>query len=124
MIWFVKEPTSTDPLYRIVEFQPDRFSRNEINRVAVNLARRTYYDFDYSPEEAIQKGDFYVPFTSWIWGAGKPHTDDNWWYVYPLDELDKKLSDMLAVIIKYGIPFLEDPNSTHEQAIGMRKGNR
>ena len=123
MIWFMKEPTSNDPLFRIVEFQPSGFSRKEITRVAINLARRSYFDFDYPPEGAMQKSDLHVRLTPWLWGEGKPYVDDNWWYVNPLDELDDKLNDMLAKIIKYGIPFMEDMNSTNESAITMRSNN-
>ncbi len=110
-IWFVKEPRLDDPLYRIVEFQPSGFSQNEINQVAINLARRTYFDFDYPPEGAIRKGSLHVRLTPRLWGE-KSGDADLWWYVNPLEELDDKLNDMLEKIIKYGLPFLEDMNST------------
>src|SRR5215208_4930865 len=79
MIWFVQEPRSDDPLYRNIEFQPSGFSQNEITRVAVNLARRSYFDFDYPPEGAIQKSDLNVRLTPWLWGDGKPYTEEDWW---------------------------------------------
>jgi hypothetical protein len=112
MIWFVKEARRDDPLYRIVEFQPSGLSQKEINRIAINLARRSYFDFDYPPEGAIQKGDLYVRLTPWLWGEKNVASDSSWWYINPPEELDDKLNDMLAKIINYGIPFLEDLNST------------
>ncbi len=111
-IWFLKEPSLDDPLYRIIEFQPSGIAQNEITRVAINLARRSYFDFDYPPEGATRKGSFHVRLTPWLWGEKNPHEDSSWWYVNPPEEFDNKLNDMLAKIIMYGIPFLEDINST------------
>jgi hypothetical protein len=111
-IWFVKEPRLDDSLYRIIEFQPSGIAQNEITRAAINLARRSYFDFDYPPEGAIRKGSFHVRLTPWLWEEKNPHDDSSWWYVYPPEEWGDKLNDMLAKIIKYGIPFLEDINST------------
>ena len=119
----MKESTLTDPLYRIVEFQPSGLSREEITRVAINLARRSYNDFDYPPEGAMQKSDLHLRLTPWLWGDEKPYTEEDWWYIYPVEELDNKLRDMLAKIIKYGIPIIEDMNTTNELAITMRKNN-
>jgi hypothetical protein len=110
-IWFVKELRLDDPLYRIIEFQPSGIAQNEITRVAINLARRSYFDFDYPPEGAIRKGSFHVRLTPWSRGE-KSGDSDLWWYVNPLEEFDDKLHDMLAKIIKYGIPFIEDMSST------------
>ncbi len=110
LIWFVREPRSNDPLYRIVEFQPSGFSQDEITRVAINLARRSY--FDYPPEGAILTGSFHVRLTPWLWGEKNPHEDYSWWYVNPIEEFDSKLKDMLVKILMHGIPFLEDVNSS------------
>jgi hypothetical protein len=112
MIWFVKEPRPDDMLLRFVEFQPSGLSPNQITRVAINLARRSYVDFDYPPEGAIRKGDLYVPLTPWLWKEKNADPDSPWWYIHPLDELDARLNDMLEKIIDYGIPFIEDVNST------------
>ena len=49
--WFEKSPQSPDVLYRIIEFQPSRFSREDIIDLAVNLARRPYRDFNNPPEQ-------------------------------------------------------------------------
>lgn len=111
-IWFVKEPRLNDPLYRIVEIQPSGLSQNEITRIAINLARRAYFDYDYPPEGIMREGSFHVRLTPWLWGEKNPHEDASWWYVNPPEEFDNKLNDILDKIIHYGIPFLEDMNST------------
>jgi hypothetical protein len=111
MIWFVKEPTLNDSLYRIVEFQPYGFSRKEITRIAINLQRRSYRDYDNPPKGARQKTDLHVRLSPRLWEENSID-GDFWWYVNPLEEFPDKLNDMLAKIINYGIPFLEDINST------------
>jgi len=107
MIWFVKEPRLNDPLFRIVEFQPSGFSQDEITRFAINLARRSYFDFDDPPERTIREGYLYTRLTPLLWGE-KNGASDSWWYINPLEELDSKMNDLLGKIISFGIPFLEE----------------
>jgi len=118
MIWFEKKPQSSDLIYRIVELQPGGFSQNEIVKVAVNLQRRSYRDYDNPPKDAsIRKSDLFVRLSPRLWTKNSEDMD-YWWNLGPSENLDGVFMDLVEKIIYFGVPFLESTSSSQENWLG------
>lgn len=121
--WFEKRPSTRGDMYRIVEFQLSGFGREELFATAVNLARRPYRDFDDERNYRRPKSPaiFEVRLAPRLWETAiEEKAMDQWWHFDDsIDELRVAYADTLEKLLKYGIPFLENPNSTWWSWAGM-----
>ena len=112
--WFEKQSQAVEGMFIIVEFQPSGFGPEEWFQMAINLYRR--FTRDKFVTENKPKG---MPDPIWavrlspsLWDNSGEGAMDYWWHFVSVEDLQEAYQDALEKIIHYGIPFLENPNST------------
>jgi hypothetical protein len=109
---YMKEPGSTDSLYRLFSLQPSGLDVNDLFDLAVNLSRWTSRSGPGPEKDHYPRQIANVRLAPCLSEMGEAM--DYWWHFISEDELHNVCEDILDKIIKYGIPFLEDPESSFE----------
>jgi hypothetical protein len=109
---YMKEPCPTDQLYRIISLQPSGFDADGLFDLAVNLSRWTTRrgpgpEKDHYPQQIA-----HVRLAPCLWEKGGAM--DLWWHFLSESEYEEACKDILDKLVRYGIPFLNDPDSSFE----------
>lgn len=105
--WF--ENRTNDPAYKIIEFQPSGFDETDLFDMAVNLG------YGIKPDNPLDYDFFRQRLASWLWDL--EGALDGWWHFTTIEEVQVAYLDILDKLLKYGIPYLENPEE------GMKKFN-
>ncbi len=110
--WFEKKVL--DGTYRIIEVQPSGFDKDHIHKIAVNLARRSFQDFHDPRNYLANQPEFHVRLAPCLWETEvEKKAMDQWWHFDDsLEGLRSAYEDILEKLVNYGIPFLENPESS------------
>lgn len=112
-LWFKKR--LAEDICIIIEFQPSSLDVSEIFEFAVNLIRNTAHCDNYVRTLEYLRYQIYRRLAPALWmgdPANSEHRFDYWWHFLDANELEAACLDALAKLRKYGIPFLEDLDST------------
>lgn len=108
--WYVNEPGNIDHLYRIISFTPSGFDDTDLFNVNVNLARWATLRGPSLEKDLPTTEISNVCLAPCLWQEGGAM--DFQWHFTSKNELDEAYVDILDKLIKYGINFLNDPNSS------------
>ncbi len=108
-------------LFLYLHFQPEGFNLNELFDLYVNLIRTNISDLHESEPT-------WIGTVEKIWARMDPilfhkgYLGPEWkWHFVTEDEARFELNDVYKKIVQYGVPFLEDPNSTIDLIFGENK---
>jgi hypothetical protein len=100
-------------LYLHIDFQPSGFDLDDIFDLAVNLIRNTKRDLHTLPPP-IHRNEPVVRFSNRLspilYKSGR-REGDHWWHFTTIEEARSELNDIYQKLVKFGIPYLEDPNN-------------
>lgn len=103
--WF--ENRSNDPAYKIIEFQLSGFDKTNLFDMAVNLG------YGITPNDPLDYNFYRQRLASWLWDSDGVF--DCWWHFTTTEELQEVYAGILDKLLKYGIPYLNNPEE------GMKK---
>ena len=106
---FEENPDAEYGLYKIIEFQPSGFNRDDIYQVAVNLIRRPYRDID-SPPRSYEHPERIVDLrlAPFLWEENSTATDFWWNFNSSIKQLQVAYEDISSKLVNIGIPVLRD----------------
>ena len=107
---YVQAPSNIDDMYRIVSFQPNGFGVHDFFDIAVNLSRSRGRGGIGIGENADAKEIPYVRLAPCLWQ--ERGAMDYWWHFISEGELEEAYRDILEKLLRAGIPFLNDPDSS------------
>jgi hypothetical protein len=112
MFRYISGPNVNDHLYRIIAIQPKGFGADDLFDLAVNLARYTTRNTLGPEKDHYPKQIGYIRLAPCLWEDRGGM--DFWWHFLSEEDLEKAYEDILIKLVNYGIPFLNDPDSSFE----------
>ncbi len=117
--WFEKRARAVSDMYTIIEFQPRGFGRDELFDLTVNLHRRVDRNQLGRGLTAGPAQIWAVRLGSYFWDK-QDRSSEQWWHFTSVEQLRQAYDDILGKLVKYGIPFLEDPGSSWYSVMRQR----
>ena len=102
-------------MYRIIELQPRELVNGQYFELAVNLHRRKHRH-GLTKEYAGPPPEIWaVRLSPRIWEGGPDSAMDHWWSCATVEQYQLSCEDILEKAMEFGVPFLEDPDSTWDR---------